>query len=163
GLLKLLTGALDPMGDLGNTLNDLPELLSGKFSPPAANAVPSADSKMVALSTDTDGDVSNGKHAASADTAVPEDTGAQPKHASDDVDAAQTGGTAVADEETGDTTTKPSSDEPGKDDSASDSTTKPKPKTPRNPVGEAIGGASHAVAGAVGEVTHDVAEGVAGA
>jgi len=143
GLLKLLAGALDPMGDLGDALKDLPELLSEKFSPPAANAVPPADSKMVALSTDADGDVSNGKHAATADAAVPEDTGAQPKHAAD-VDATQTDGT-VADEKTGDTTAKP------------------KPKTPRNPVGEAIGGATHAVAGAVGEVTHDVAEGVAGA
>jgi PE-PPE domain len=152
GLLKLLTGALDPMGDLGDVLKDLPDLLSGKISPLAANAVPSADSKMVTLSTDPDGDVSNGKHAAPADTPVPEDTGAQPKHAAEDADATQA-----------DMPTKQSTGETSKDDSTSESTTKPKPKTPRNPVGEAIGGATHAVAGAVGEVTHDVAEGVAGA
>jgi PE-PPE domain len=143
GLLKLLTGALDPMGDVRDALKDLPDLLSGKISPLAANAVPSADSKMVTLSAD--GDASNGKHAAS------------------DAAATQADDTAVADEKTGGATTKQSTDETSKDDSTSESTTKPKPKTPRNPVGEAIGGATHAVAGAVGEVTHDVAEGVAGA
>jgi hypothetical protein len=108
--------------------------------------------KMVTLSTDPDGDISNGKHAAPADTPVPEDTGAKPQHAAEDADATQA-----------DMPTKQSTGETSKDDSTSESTTKPKPKTPRNPVGEAIGGATHAVAGAVGEVTHDVAEGVAGA
>ena len=80
GLLKLLTGALGPLGGLGDILNGLPGLITQQISPLAANALPSADAKMVTLSTDPDGDASTGKHAASADTPVPDDTGATAKH-----------------------------------------------------------------------------------
>jgi hypothetical protein len=149
GLLKLLTGVLDPLGGLGDILGglNLTQLVSQQVSPVAANALPSADAKMVTLSADPDGDVSTGKHAAAADAPVPEDTGATPKHA--------------ADETTDETTPAPTDPD--------ESTTSPKPSgtttqksTPRNPVGDVVGGATHAVAGAVGGVTHEVASGVAG-
>jgi hypothetical protein len=146
GLLKLLTGALDPLGGLGSVLNGLPGLITDTISPLAANAVPAADSKkMLTLSTDPDGDTSKGRHAAPADAPVPDDTGATPKHAADEtatptVDSAQDGTTEES---------KPV-------------TKTPKPKPPRNPVGDVVGGAAHTVAGAVGSATHEVATGVAG-
>ena len=153
GLLKLLTGVLDPLGGLGDILNglNLTQLVSQQVSPVAANALPSADAKMVTLSADPDGDVSTGKHAAAADAPVPDDTGATPKHAADETETATEEPTSAATEPDESTTTpKPSS------------TTTPKSTSPRNPVGDVVGGATHAVAGAVGGVTHEVASGVAG-
>jgi hypothetical protein len=137
-LLKLLTGSLG-LGDIfGGVLNgmNLTQLVTEKVSPLAADALPSADAKMVTLSADPDGDVSTGKHAAAADAPIPEDTGETPKHAADETPSA---------------TTDPD-----------ESTTSPKPSSTRNPVGDVVGGATHAVAGAVGGVTHEVATGVAG-
>ena len=152
GLLKLLTGALGPLGGLGDILNGLPGLITQQISPLAANALPSADAKMVTLSTDPDGDASTGKHAASADATVPADSGATAKHAADEeTSETEDPDTSKDEDQTGSTTsTKPSG------------TTTPKPASPRNPVGDVVGGATHAVAGAVGGVTHEVAEGVAG-
>jgi hypothetical protein len=155
GLLKLLTGVLNPLGGLGQILNGLPGLLEQQVTTIAANAVPKADAKMLTVSTDPDGDVSTGRHAAPADTPVPDDSGATPKHAADETAAATTDPT--------DGTTPDSSVDNPSDDSTDTTTPKPKPKAPKNPVGEAIGGATHVVAGAVGEVAHDVASGVAGA
>jgi hypothetical protein len=154
GLLKLLTGVLDPLGGLGDILGglNLTQLVSQQVSPVAANALPSAGAKMVTLSADPDGDVSTGKHAASADAAVPEDTGSTPKHAADETETA-------TDDETTSTTTDP--DESTTSPKPS-STATPKSTSPRNPVGDVVGGASHVVAGAVGGVTHEVATGVAG-
>ena len=158
GLLKLLTGALGPLGGLGDILDGLPGLVTQQVSPLAATALPSADAKMVTLSTDLDGDASTGKHAAAADAPVPDDTGATPKHAAEEVEtpteeptsSTTDPDTSTDEEKSGSTTTKPSS------------TTTPKPASPRNPVGDVVGGAAHTVAGAVGGVTHDVATGVAG-
>ncbi|MBP1818468.1 ATPase [Mycobacterium sp. OAE908] len=153
GLLKLLTGVLDPLGGLGDILGglNLTQLVSQQVSPVAADAVPSADAKMVTLSANPDADLSTGKHAAAADAAAPEDTGTTPKHAADE--------TETATDETTPTTTDP-------DESTTSpkppSTTTPKPTSPRNPVGDVVGGAGHVVAGAVGGVTHEVATGVAG-
>ena len=153
GLLKLLTGVLDPLGGLGGILNglNLTQLVTQQVSPIAANALPSADAKMVTLSADPDGDVSTGKHAAAADASVPEDTGSTPKHAADETETSTEETTSTStDPDSTTTSTKPSS------------TTTPKSTSPRNPVGEVVGGATHAVAGAVGGVTHEVASGVAG-
>jgi hypothetical protein len=154
GLLKLLTGVLDPLGGLGDILNglNLTQLVTQQISPAAANALPSADAKMVTLSADPDSDVSTGKHAAAADAPVPEDTGTTPKHAADETET-------PADETTSATT------DPDTSEGESGSTTSPKPSsttTARTPVGDVVGGATHAVAGAVGGVTHEVASGVAG-
>lgn len=161
GLLKLLTGVLDPLGGLGGILNglNLTQLVTQQVSPLAANALPSADPRMVTLSTNPDRDVSTGKHAAAADTPVPADTGAEPQHAASD--------TETATEETdSDTTADPDT---SKDDQTGSTTspkpsgsTTPKPTTPRNPVGEVVGGASHTVASAVGGAAHNVTTGVAG-
>jgi hypothetical protein len=171
GLLKLLSGVLGPLGGLGDILDglNLTQLVSDQISPLAANALPSADAKMVTLSADPDGDVPTGKHAAAADTPVPADTGAEPQHAADETDAAQD-----VDEESDDTTTPAEgTDEdtstPAEGTDQDTSTPKPtgtsalpKPAAPHNPVAEAVGGASHVVAGAIGEVAHGVTTGVAG-
>lgn len=168
-LLKLLTGTLglgDIFGGILNGLN-LTQLVSEQVSPLAANALPAADAKMVTLSADPDGDVSTGKHAAPADTPVPDDTGAEPQHAADETEEAQD-----VDEESDDTTNQAEdTDEGSAEDTDNDtttspkptgSTTTPKPTAPHNPVGEVVGGATHAVAGVVGEVAHGVTTGVAG-
>lgn len=156
GLLKLLTGALGPLGGLGDILNGLPGLLTEQLSPLAATALPSADSKMVTLSTDPEGDVSSGKHAAAADAPVPDDTGAEPKHAAEDVD--------VAEEPTEETeTTKEPTEDADEDSSPSSGTTTPKPTTspkpaaPRNPVGDVVGGAANVVANGVAGVLKGLA------
>lgn len=160
-LLKLLSGTLglgDVLGGILDGLN-LTQLVTDKVSPLAATALPSADAKMVTLSADPDGDVSTGKHAASADAPVPDDTGSEPKHAADateaaaeDVEAEPTTTTDETDTETsGAATPKPTG-----------TSTSPKPTAPHNPAGEAVGGATHAVAGAIGEVAHGVTTGVAG-
>jgi hypothetical protein len=156
GLLKLLTGVLGPLGGLGGILDGLPGLVTQQISPSAATALPAANSRMVTLSTDPEGDVSTGKHAAIADTPVPDDTGATPKHAVEETDGTQQedGGT--------DTTTKPTDDTTKDSSTSSSSTPKPKPSTPKNPVGTVVGGVTHEVAGVVGGVTGGVANGVAG-
>jgi hypothetical protein len=140
GLLKLVNSLLGGggLGDILGGLN-LTQVVTQAVSS-AANAVPSANAKMVTLSTDADGDVSTGKHAAKTSSL-----------AADDTTVAATDPDSSNDEESGSTTTtKPSS------------TTTPKPASPRNPVGDVIGGATHTVAGVVGGVTHEVATGVAG-
>jgi hypothetical protein len=170
-LLKLLTGSLgldDILGGILNGLN-LTQLVTEQVSPLAADALPSADAKMVTLSADPEGDVSTGKHAAPADAPVPDDTGAEPKHAADEADGAQDV-EAEPDETT--TTDEMDAEETDKtdEDTSSGSTTpkptgtstSPKPTAPHNPVGEVVGGATHAVAGAIGEVAHGVTTGVAG-
>ena len=146
GLFKLLTGVLGPLGGVGDILEGLPDLVAQQISPLAANTLPSAESKMVTLSTDPDGDVSTGKHAAPAGTPVPDDTGAEPRHAA--VDETET--PAEADEDT-DSTTKPTEDTTRDVSTKPSGTTAPKPKAPRNPVGDVVGG-----------VTHGVTSGVAG-
>jgi hypothetical protein len=146
GLLKLLTGVLGPLGGLGDILNGLPGLVTQQISPLAATALPAANSRMVTLSTDPEGDVSTGKHAVPADTPVPDDTGAAPKHAVEETD----------------TTTKPTDDTTKDSSTSSSPTPKPKPSTPKNPVGTVVGGVTHEVAGVVGGVTGSVANGVAG-
>jgi hypothetical protein len=171
-LLKLLTGALG-LGDIfGGILNgvNLTQLVTDQVSPLAANALPSADAKVVTLSADPDSDVSTGKHAAAADAPVPEDTGTTPKHAKTETATDETE-TATANDETATDETETAADEtpsattdPDASDDESGSTTSPKPSsptTPRNPVGDVVGGATHAVAGAVGGVTHEVESGVA--
>ncbi len=155
GLLKLLTGVLGPLGGLGDILDGLPGLVTQQISPLAATALPAADSRMITLSTDPEGDASTGKHAAATDTPIPDDTGAAAKHAAEETD-----GTQEEDEGT-DTTTKPADDT--KDSSTSSTLTpKPKPSTTKNPVGTVVGGVTHEVAGVVGGVTGGVANGVAG-
>jgi hypothetical protein len=144
-------GGVGPLSGLGELLNNLQGLVNNQISPLAATALPSAASKMVTLSTDPEGDVSTGKHAAPADAPVPDDTGAEPKHAAEE--------TETPTEETASETTDPGSSE---EDEPTGPTT-PKPKPPRNPVGDVVGGATHAVAGVVGGVAHEVASGVAGA
>jgi hypothetical protein len=148
-LLDIL-GGLGPLGGLGDLLNNLQNLVTDQISPLAANALPSADSTMVTLSTDPEGDVSTGKHAAAADAPVPDDTGAEPKHAAEEPETPT--------EETAPETTDPDSSEEDEP-----SSTTPKPKAPRNPVGDVVGGAAHTVAEAVGGAAHTVTSGVAGA
>ncbi|OBF28412.1 hypothetical protein A5724_28890 [Mycobacterium sp. ACS1612] len=150
GLLKLLSGVLGPLGGLGDIINGLPGLITDAITPVAANAVTTADTKkMITLSTDPSADEVNGRHAAPAGTPVPDDTGATPKHAADETEPPTEESTAV---------TTPENSKP--DDEST--TTKPKPKAPRNPVGDIVGGATHTVAGVVGGATHEVATGVAG-
>jgi hypothetical protein len=156
GLLKLLTGILGPLGGLGDILDGLPDLVAQQISPLAATAVSSAASHMVTLSTNPDGDVSTGKHAAAADTPVPDDTGAAAKHA-----VKETGSTQEEDEGTG-PTTKPADDTTKDTSTSSTSTPEPKPATPKNPVGTVVGGVTHEVAGVVGGVTAGVTNGLAG-
>lgn len=153
GLLKLLTGVLDPLGGLGGILNglNLTQLVTEQISPLAANALPAADSKMVTLSTDPEGDVSTGKHAAAADAPVSDDTGAEPKHAAEGVEIPAEEAdsettepdTSKEDEQSGTTTPKP--------------TTSPKPAAPRNPVGDVVGGAASVVANGVAGVLKGLA------
>ena len=77
-LLNLLNGDLGPLGGLGDILKQLPGLVTQQISPLTATALPAADSRMVTLLTDPEGDVSTGKHAAPAGTPAPEHTGAVP-------------------------------------------------------------------------------------
>lgn len=153
GLLKLLSGVLDPLGGLGGILNglNLTQLVTEQISPLAANALPAADSKMVTLSTDPEGDVSTGKHAASADAPVPEDTGVEPKHAAEEAETPT--------EEPDSETTEPDS---SKEEEQSGTTTpkpstSPKPTAPRNPVGDVVGGAANVVANGVAGVLKGLA------
>jgi hypothetical protein len=153
GLLKLLSGVLDPLGGLGGILNglNLTQLVTEQISPLAANALPAADSKMVTLSTDPEGDVSTGKHAAPVDAPVPDDTGAEPKHATEEaempteeaVSETTEPDSSEEDEQSGTTTPKP--------------TTSPKPAAPRNPVGDVVGGAASVVANGVAGVLKGLA------
>jgi len=140
GLLKLLTGILGPLGGLGDILDGLPGLVTQEISPLAATALPAAESRMVTRSTDPEGDVSTGKHAAAADSPVPDDTGAAPKHAAEETD-----GTQKQDEGT-DTTTKPADDTTKDTSTSSTPTPKPKPSTTKNPVGNVVGGVTHEIA-----------------
>jgi hypothetical protein len=105
---------------------------------------------MLTLSTDPEGDVSTGKHAASADAPVPEDTGAEPKHAAEEVETPT--------EEPDSETTEP---DISKDEQSSTATpkpsTSPKPTAPRNPVGDVVGGAANVVANGVAGVLKGLA------
>ena len=147
-LLNLLNGDLGPLGGLGDILNQLPGFVTQQISPLTATALPAADSRMVTLLTDPEGDVSTGKHAAPAGTPAPEHTGAVPQHAAGEVDAAE-----ETDEET-EPTTQPTEDTTK--DTSTSSTSRPKPAGPspkhtttKNPVGAVVAGVTHEVAGAL--------------
>jgi hypothetical protein len=159
GLLDLLNGTL-PLGGLADLVNGIVGNVLGGLNlsqlatqqlPSAANALPSAKSTMVTLSTDPEGDVSTGKHAAAADAPVPEDTGATPQHAAEETETP-----------TEETTSETTPDSSGEEEEPGSTTTKPKPKAPRNPVGDDVGGAAHTDAEAVGGAAHNVTTGVAG-
>ena len=145
-LLNLLNGDLGPLGGLGDILKQLPGLVTQQISPLTATALPAADSRMVTLLTDPEGDVSTGKHAAPAGTPAPEHTGAVPQHAAGEVDAAE-----ETDEET-EPTTQPTEDTTK--DTSTSSTSRPKPAGPspkhtttKNPVGAVVAGVTHEVEG----------------
>lgn len=153
GLLKLLTGVLGPLGGLGDILNGLPGLVAQQVSPLAAAALPSADPKMVTLSTNPQGDVPTGKQAPPAGTPVLLDTGAAAQEADNGTDTTTTTST--------DTTTTSKSTSTSTGSTTSTGTPHPagpsaSPKPPSNPVGSVVGGVTNTVGGVVGGVTGTV-------
>jgi hypothetical protein len=119
GLLKLLTGVVNPLGGLGSILSglDLTQAVTQQVTTAAANEIPSAAAKTVTLSTTAATSTGSTTSATSASSSAP----VTPVTPSTSVDPAT------------------------------------KSATPKNPVGEVVGQATHAAAGVVGEVTSGVA------
>ncbi len=133
---------LGPLGGLGGILNglNLTQLVNQQISPLAATRCRLRIRRWSPLSTDPEGDVSTGKHAASADTPVPADTGAEPQHAAD----GNRNGTR------GKRIRRPPTPIPSKDEQTGSTTTskafrhlrRRSRRLPRNPVGDVVGGAT---------------------